>query len=167
MIRDDAELGWRTIFVSGVVISRYPMTDKQSGRVACVGLRLGGYATQLEICRALGHVRATQCRWERQYLKEGLQALASYRPAGRPVSIPESLEDAVVALHEQGFGLRRIAARLELSLNVVRGVYQRRGLEAHTHGEQLSLLGNEEAVAEERSDEVDSGGSQEPWDGWL
>ncbi len=167
-IRTDPELGWRTVSVSGVVLARYALTDKQSHRAACVALRFGAYATQLEICRGFGHGRATQARWEARYLQEGIEALAQYRPAGRPVSIPKGLEDAVVALHKEGLGLRRIAGRLGLSLNVVRGVYQRRGLEAHTRGEQRALLEAEEAIeVEETWGEIDAGEASETWDGWL
>ncbi len=168
VVRTDPELGWRTVSVSGVVVARYALTDKQSHRIACVTLRLGGYATQLEICRVFGHGRATQARWEVRYVQEGVEALSVYRPEGRPVSIPKRLEDAVVALHEEGLGLRRIATRLGLSLNVVRGVYQRRGLQAHTRSEQPTLLEDEEAIeVEEGCDEAASSEAPEPWDGWL
>jgi len=167
-IRTDPGIGWRTVVVSGVVFFRFAITDKQSQRAVCVGLRLGGYATQSEISGAFGHARATQARWEVRYVQDGIQALAPYRPAGRPVSIAKGIEDAVVALHEKGFGLRRIAARLELSLNVVRGVYQRRGLQVHGGGEQLTLLEErEEVAAEEERDDVASKEVEEPWDGWL
>ena len=157
VVRDDEELGWRVILVSGVVFASYQRSDRFSERHACVRLRLDGFAQQQEITRVFGHNRATQYRWEKRYLQEGLAALAPYRPEGRPVSIPASLEEAVVRLHREGNGMRRIARRLGVSIAVVRGVYGRRGLKAQVLGEQQQLLeapGNGEGV-ETASDGVE------------
>ena len=65
VIRDDVAARWRVVLVSGVVYSRYNRDDAVSERHVCVQLRLSGLAAQVEIADAFGHVRATQCRWER------------------------------------------------------------------------------------------------------
>jgi len=186
VVRDDPELGWRVILISGVVFASYQKSDRYSERHACVRLRVDGFAQQSEICGVFGHNRATQYRWEKRYLQDGLAGLAPYRPEGRPVSIPANLEEAVVRLHREGYGMRRIAHRLGMSIGAVRGVYGRRGLKAQMVGEQLLLLEapvegegvetvfggvEHEATVEahggsdSKDDEV--GTSGEPWDGWL
>ena len=193
-IRDDSEAPWRVVSVSGVPLFRYHRDDRQSQRVACVALHMGGQATQAEVARAFGHSRATQCRWEEAYRLDGVSGLTPYRPDGRPVSVSRSVEDEAAALHAQGLGMKRIAECLGLSLNVVRGIYQRRGLEPHIP-KQLDLLEPTGALAEEvheaspggpmaRTGEVEGGAIQggsavegegdepivwptEPWDGLL
>jgi len=149
IIRDDPEASWRVVLVSGIVFSTYHADDKHSQRLACVALRLGGLATQAELSEGFRHGRATQCRWEAAYTGHGVAGLSPYRPEGRPVSIPKSIEDTVVELHGQAMGMRRIGERLGLSLNIVRGVYQRRGLQPHLPGEQQKLLDTNEAAVRE------------------
>jgi hypothetical protein len=67
IIRDDPVADWRVVFVNGVVFACYRRGDAASERHACVRLRLSGLAMQVEIADAFGHVRATQCRWERAF----------------------------------------------------------------------------------------------------
>jgi hypothetical protein len=160
-VRDDPELGWRVVLVRGIPYASYRTDDAHSERFACVRLRLDGFAEQLEIVRVFGHSRMTQHRWERKYLQGGLPALAPYRPAGRPVSIPQSLEDMVVRLHGQGCGMRRIAGRLGLSMHIVGGVYQRRGLRPQGEGEQQSLVEVVDGPYSERAGELPGDGAQE------
>ena len=178
IIYDDPETGWRRVVVGGVPFLSFQRDDQHSIRFVCVQLRLKGLAQQLELSRAFGHDRVTQHRWERRFERDGLAGLTPYRPQGRPVSIPGSIEQAIVALHREGFGIRRIAARLGLAQGVVRGVYERFGLEPHTIGEQLHLLdstskedegdrstgtGTDE-TPESAEDEVEAGAG---WDGLL
>jgi len=188
VVRDDVDLDWRVVLVGGIPFASYQRGDNHSERHVCVHLRLGGFAQQLEIVAVFGHCRVTQRRWEEAYLDHGLAGLAPYRPKGRPVSIGRSVEDNVVRLNHEGLGLRRIAHRLGVSIHIVRGVYQRRGLTAQGCGEQESLMeaveedcgeargaddgeaeATDAAVAEaeeEEAQESDAIGS-EPWDGWL
>ncbi len=181
VIRDDLTARWRVVLVSGVVYSRYPHEDAVSERQVCVQLRFAGLAKQEEIVAGFGHVRATQCRWERQYREEGLAGLFTQPPAGRRSVMPRSVEDAIVELHGEGLGMRRISARLGVTLHQVAGVYGPRSLEPHlqTHQEELfeaptsnsdsgicSAAGDEAEVLE-AEDDGEATGRCEPWDGWL
>lgn len=178
VIRDDAVAAWRVVLVSGVVLARYSHDDAVSERYVCVQLRLSGLATQVEIVDAFGYVRATQCRWERLYRDEGLSGLFTEPPQGRRSTMPRSVEDAVVDLHAEGLGMRRIAARLGLTLHEVSGVYKRRSLTPHLPQRQEKLFadpapGGCAEVTEdewpgdepENNDTDEAGG--EPWDGVL
>ena len=178
VIRDDAIAGWRVVLVSGVVFACYSRDDAVSERHACVQLRLSGLATQEEIVGAFGHVRATQCRWERQYREKGLAGLFTKPPQGRRSTMPGSVEDAVVDLHAKGFGMRRIASRLGLTLHEVGGVYKRRSLEPHSRQRQGVLFSEpasepavEAAVVEDGDREGLEDSTEEgtvvPWDGLL
>ncbi|MEE9185220.1 MAG: hypothetical protein V3U39_12210 [Acidimicrobiia bacterium] len=138
-IHDDPATGWRRVVVGGVPFLSFHEGDKHSVRFVCVQLRLKGLAQQLELSRAFGHDRVTQHRWEKRFEVDGLEGLTPYRPKGRPVSIPASIEKAIVSLHGQGHGIRRIAGKLGLTHNVVRGVYERFGLEPHTMAKQVDL----------------------------
>jgi hypothetical protein len=149
-IREDPETGLRTVFVGGVPFFVLHRGDEQSVRYVCVQLRLQGLAEQLELAAAFGHDRTTQYRWEKRFEKDGLEGLLPYRPKGRTPSIPKSIEATVVRLHGEEMGMRRIASRLGLSLGVVRGVYERHGLEAHRRGQQQNLF---ETVTEEEGQE--------------
>ena len=187
----DETTGMTTISVSGIPFSMFDPADTLLVRHACVQLRLAGHAEQKEICAYFGHDRVTQHRWEQRFVAEGLDGLAPYRPAGRPVSITESVEKMIVRLHGQGLGMRRIASQLGLSLGVVRGVYERRGLEAQSAGETADLFPDLESETTENTkdnatsrsaaddtdaapehptadDEAGDGpSSSEPWDGKL
>jgi transposase len=182
VVRDDPVAGWRVVLVSGIVFSSYAVDDSHSERLACVRLRLDGFAQQQEIISVFGHSRATQHRWEQSYLRDGLEGLAPYRPSGRPVSVSKSLEKAVVGLHGQGFGMRRIAHRLGISIAVVRGVYRRHDLRAHGELAQRSLelgpgddemeeVGSEATDAADQDEilagRVDGREEAESWDGLL
>ncbi len=183
VIRDDPAAGWRVILVSGVVYGRYSRTDAVSERQVCVQLRLSGLASQAEVVAAFGHARSTQCRWERLYRQMGLAGLFTQPALGRRSIMPRNVEDAVVALHGQGCGMRRIAAGLGLSLHQVEGVYKRRHLTPHLRaaagrslfedGVLLKSEGAEEKEAAGESLESESGHdeevdvSTESWDGWL
>jgi len=131
-------------------------------------------AAQEEIVAAFGHVRATQCRWERLYRSRGLAGLFTEPPKGRRSTMPGSVEDAVVALHAQGLGMRRIAARLGLTLHEVAGVYKRRSLEPHSRQRQQELFvdpaaepgAEEERDRGDREDDAEPS-SVDPWDGLL
>lgn len=146
VMRSDEQSGLQTLFVGGIPFFVLHRDDEHSKRYLCVQLRLQGLAQQLELAAAFGHDRITQYRWEKKFEEEGLAGLAPYRPEGRPVSLPESIEETVVKLHETGLGMRRISSQLGLTLGVVRGVYERRGLEAHSRGEQASLYGLDSSV---------------------
>jgi len=178
VIRDDAIAGWRVILVNGVVLVCYSLDDAVSERHACVQLRYSGLATQVELVNAFGHVRATQWRWEKLYREEGLSGLFTEPPQGRRSTMPRSVEDAVVDLHAEGLGMRRIAARLGLTLHEVSGVYKRRSLQPHLPQRQERLFGDPapEGGAEVVEEESigDAGESRdkeedgiEPWDGLL
>lgn len=178
LIRDDEIARWRVVSVSGVVLACYRHDDAVSERHVCVQLRVSGLATQKEIVEAFGHVRATQCRWERLYRGRGLTGLFTEPPQGRRSAIPGSVEDAVVELHGKGLGMRRIARRLGLTLHEVAGVYKRRSLVPHGAQQQESLFADPapEAEAEEFAEEsiADASGpiqppepETEPWDGLL
>jgi len=54
VVRDDVDAEWRVILVSGIVFLSYPQGDKHSDRLACVRLRLDGFAQQREIVRVFG-----------------------------------------------------------------------------------------------------------------
>jgi len=178
VIRDDAVAAWRVVLVSGVVFARYSHDDAVSERYVCVQLRLSGLATQVEIVDAFGYVRATQCRWERLYRDEGLSGLFTEPPQGRRSTMPMSVEDAVVDLHAEGLGMRRIAARLGLTLHEVSGVYKRRSLTPHLSQRQEKLFadpapgGCAEVTEDEwpgdgpENNDTDEAGA-EPWDGVL
>jgi len=176
-IHDDPATGWRRVVVSGVPFLSFHEDDKHSMRFVCVQLRLKGLAQQLELSRAFGHDRVTQHRWEKRFEVDGLEGLTPYRPKGRPVSIPTSIEQAIVSLHSQGHGIRRIAGKLGLTHNVVRGVYERFKLEPHTAARQVDFFesspeadegepsnGDPDELPEMAEDEdgVDAG-----WDGLL
>ena len=197
VVRDDPELEWRVVLVCGIPFASYHRGDKHSERHACVCLRLEGFAQQLEIVAVFPHGRAAQRRWEQSYLSDGLAGLAPYRPQGRPVSILPSVEETIVRLNGEGLGMRRIAHRLGISINIVRGVYQRRGLMPQVFGEQGSLIGMTDSAKEIDAEEPQVDGAQgtetagvepsgdaadttenqdpqspsavcmEPWDGWL
>jgi transposase len=178
-VHEEPGTGWYRVLLSGLPLLQYHRDDKQTFRLVCVQLRLVGLVQQLELSAAFGHDRITQYRWERRFEKEGLSGLSQYQPEGRPVSIPESIEEAVEKAHGEGLGMRRIAERLALSINIVRGVYQRRGLQPHVVGEQqelegLALQGDQDT--DEAADEAEgvkpeaeepSTDSIGPWDGML
>lgn len=174
LIRDDTIAGWRVVLVSGVVFARYSHDDAVSERHVCVQLRISGLATQQEIVNAFGHARATQCRWERQYRRQGLSGLFTEPPRGRRSTMPRSVEDAAVKFHAEGLGMRRIAYRLGLTLHQVAGVYKRRSLRAHLPEGQQELFGNLESEPAGEADEPDptadddiAEGSEDVWDGFL
>ncbi len=191
LVAHDQSTGMTMISVSGIPFSMFEPADTLLSRHACVQLRLAGHAEQKEICALFGHDRVTQHRWERRFIAEGLDGLAPYRPAGRPASITKSVESTIVRLHEVGLGMRRIASQLGLSLGVVRGVYERRGLEAHSFGATGDLFADDEdrdsatekdSADGEGADGVDDeptnqaaedgdpstgASSPEPWDGEL
>lgn len=139
-IHDDPVAKWRSVWVSGVPVASFSHGDRVSQRFACVLLHREGFASQAEITAAFGHGRASQARWEKQFRMGGLAALVHREPQGRRSLVKGEVEDAVVRLHEEGFGLRRIAARLALSVDQVRRVYRVRGLRAHGSEEQGELF---------------------------
>jgi transposase len=157
VMRSDQQSGLQTLFVGGIPFFVLHRDDEHSLRYLCVQLRLQGLAQQLELAAAFGHDRITQYRWEKKFEEEGLAGLAPYRPEGRPVSLPSSIEETVVKLHEAGLGMRRISSQLGLTLGVVRGVYERRSLQAHSRSEQASLYGPAEDVASEVEATADPG----------
>lgn len=160
VVRDDPALGWRVVFVGGIPFASYHRGDKHSERLACVRLRLDGFAQQLEIAAVFPHGRAAQRRWEQSYLSDGLAGLAPYRPQGRPVSILPSVEENIMRLNVEGLGMRRIAHRLGISINIVRGVYQRRDLMPQGFGEQASLIVMSESTKEMDTEEPQVDGAQ-------
>lgn len=128
VMREDPLTGLRSILVAGVVWMIFAKTDSFAFRTACAGLVCSGLADQMEIVRALGVARRTLYRWIDAYTAKGAQALVPYQPSGRKSIVPASVVQAVVKLHGRGFGMRRIADRLNLSLGIVRGIYTRQGL---------------------------------------
>ena len=178
IVRDDPAARWRVVLVNGVVFAHYSCDDAASERHVCVRLRLSGLATQVEIADAFGHVRATQCRWERAFRDEGLPGLFTEPALGRRSTMPKTIEDAAVALHLEGLGMRRIATRLGISLHQVAGVYKRRSLTRHMPPKQEELFagkGLEESdeviddmeVIDEEPEPDDDHLGAEPWDGLL
>jgi hypothetical protein len=182
VIRDDPTARWRVILVSGVVYGRYSRTDAVSERQVCVQLRLSGLASQAEVVAAFGHVRSTQCRWERLYRQMGLAGLFTQPALGRRSVMPKNVEDAVVTLHGQGCGMRRIAAGLGLTLHQVEGVYKRRHLTPHLRVARDGSLFEDGVLRKSEETEKEAAGGSlepesghddevgvptEPWDGWL
>lgn len=155
VIRDDPRVGWRVVTVSGVPLASYGLKDKVSQRHASVALHILGLAEQAAICAAFGHSRASQARWEMLYRQRGVEGLVLEEPPGRRSLVKRDVEDAVEKLHEQGLGLRRIAARLGLSVNQVVRVYRVRGITPHGSGSQ------EELFAETAAEAADEGGTVE------
>lgn len=178
IIRDDLVAHWRVILVNGVVFACYSRGDAASERHVCVRLRLSGLAMQAEIAEAFGHVRATQCRWERAFRDEGLAGLFTEPPQGRRSTMPKTIEDAAVALHTEGLGMRRIAMRLGITLHEVAGVYKRCSLTPHLPPKQEELFAGQ--ASEETFEATDDAeffdddleldedyAAAEPWDGLL
>jgi hypothetical protein len=178
IIRDDPVANWRVVLVHGVVFGCYSRGDAASERHVCVRLRLSGLAMQAEIAEAFGHVRATQCRWEKAFRDEGLSGLFTEPPLGRRSSMPKDIEDAAVALHVEGLGMRRIAARLGITLHQVAGVYKRRSLSPQVPPKQEELFAGQEPeenieivdeseVVDDDAEFDDVHSKTEPWDGLL
>jgi len=174
VLRDDRATRWRVVLVAGVVFMRFSLDDIVSTRMACVALRTSGLAFQEEVARAFGHSRATQCRWEEQYRDKGIEGLVDQPLLGRRSTMPRTVEDAVVELHTEGLGMRRISRRLGLTLHEVAGVYKRRGLVAHGTVQQ-SLFEEAGSAGEaastdvevDRDDDDETIDTRAPWDGWL
>jgi Transposase protein len=152
VIRDQAEIRWRMVLVSGVPLASYSWGDKVTQRLACASLRLLALATQEEVCAAFGHRRASQARWEKLYRERGLKGLSLQEPPGRRCTIPASIEDAVEKLHGEGLGLRRIGAAVGLSRHQVAGIYRRRGIAVHGSERQEELFAEPAEAADGGTD---------------
>jgi hypothetical protein len=148
-IREVPETGFRVVFISAIPVYYFLREDEHMKRLVCVQLAIQGLAKKQEIATAFGHNRTTQHRWEKRFEKEGFKGLTPYHPKGRePIS--DVIEKSILKLYGQGLGMRRIARELGLTLGVVRGVYNRRGLVPQPLQKTLhEQAGSEEGASEE------------------
>jgi hypothetical protein len=147
-IREVPETGLRVVFIGAIPVYYLQREEEHLTRFVCVQLRIRGLAKQEEIATAFGHNRTTQYRWEKRFDKDGFEGLAPYCPKGRE-PIADVIEKSILKLYDQGMGMRRIAGALGQTIGVVRGVYDRNGLNPQPLQKTLFLADREEAAAEE------------------
>lgn len=158
-VREIPESGLRVVFVSAIPVYFFHREDGHMMRLVCVQLAIHGLAKKQEIAMAFGHNRSTQHRWEKRFEKEGPDGLATYLPKGRE-PIADVIEKSILELFEQGMGMRRISSTLGLTIGVIRGVYNRRGLTPQPLQMSLhELEGSEEAATDEQ---VNDAAEEEP-----
>ncbi len=138
------EDGSRVVFFRHEAIYQADLEDKEHLRFIAVSLRLNLHATQSEIAQAFGHSVRTQRDWETQYQKEGLQGLQRKQGSGRRSQIPTGQDVLLRKWFQQGVTQKVMAARLGVSINVVRRALARLGLRRAKTTTQLAIDWKEE-----------------------
>jgi transposase len=119
----------RAIFLQGLVLMHYEVTDRAAEECAMVTLFEAGYADQNDIARAFGCTPRTLRRYQERIESGGLLALG--RPRGRPSqnSLPriEARDRTILQLKERGLSNRTIAVKLGFSEKAIRKRLRRLG----------------------------------------
>ena len=118
----------RLVLVSGIPLLHYAESDGMGKAQAIVSLVEQGWATQVEVARALGCTTRTIRRFQQRFQEGGLLALG--RRGGYPVGRsrrPESRGRLVHRLKAEGLSHRAIAARIGITENAVRKTLLRLG----------------------------------------
>jgi DNA-binding CsgD family transcriptional regulator len=122
----------RAIFLHGLVLMHYDVSDQAAEECAMVTLFEAGYASQKDIARAFGYTPRSLRRYQERIESGGLSALG--RPRGRPSykGTPriEGRDRTILRLKERGLSNRAIAVRLGFSEKVIRKRLRRLGWKA-------------------------------------
>ena len=120
--------GQCVLFVSGIILAQYAVTDRMAQAHAMVSLVEQGWADQIEVARAFHCTVRTVRRQQRRFEESGLAGLGQDRgyPRGRSRLAP-SRRQLVHQLKAQGCGQREIARRIGVSENAVRELLRRLG----------------------------------------
>jgi DNA-binding CsgD family transcriptional regulator len=112
----------RAVFLQGLVLMHYDMTDHAAEECAMVTLFEAGYADQNDIARAFGCTPRTLRRYQERIESGGLSALG--RPRGRhsQKDTPriEGRDRTILQLKERGLSNRTIAVKLGFSEKAIR-----------------------------------------------
>jgi prepilin-type processing-associated H-X9-DG protein len=119
----------RAIFLQGLVLMHYDVTDRVAEECAMVTLFEAGYADQNDIARAFACTPRTLRRYQERIESGGLSALG--RPRGRPLQKDppriESRDRTILHLKERGLSNRTIAVKLGFSEKAIRKRLRRLG----------------------------------------
>jgi prepilin-type processing-associated H-X9-DG protein len=119
----------RAIFLQGLVLMHYDVTDHIAEESAMVTLFEAGYADQNDIARAFACTPRTLRRYQERIESGGLSALG--RPRGRPLQKGhqqiESRDRTILQLKERGLSNRTIAVKLGFSEKAIRKRLRRLG----------------------------------------
>jgi transposase InsO family protein len=117
-------------------------SSRMSSRLEFVQLALAPDANMQALCQSFGVSRKTGYKWRDQYLKLGQAGLEdrSRRPHSSPNRSTDTLETAVLALHEKYpcWGARKLKALLDASVgnphpNTIAAILRRHGKELAPH----------------------------------
>jgi hypothetical protein len=118
----------RAIFLQGLVLMHYDVSDHAAEECAMVTLFEAGYADQNDIARAFACTPRTLRRYQERIESGGLLALG--RPRGRPSKGPSRIERrdrTILHLKERGLSNRTIAVKLGFSEKAIRKRLRRLG----------------------------------------
>jgi transposase len=119
----------RAIFMQGLVLMHYEVTDRAAEECAMVTLFEAGYADQNDIARTFGCTPRTLRRYQERIESGGLLSLG--RSRGRPSQngLPriEKRDRTILQLKEGGFSNRTIAVKLGFSEKAIRKRLRRLG----------------------------------------
>ena len=119
----------RAVFLQGLVLMHYDVTDHAAEECAMVTLFEAGYADQNDIARAFGCTPRTLRRYQERIESGGLSALG--RPRGRPSQKDpprmEGRDRTILQLKERGLSNRTIAVKLGFSEKAIRKRLRRLG----------------------------------------
>jgi len=119
----------RAIFMQGLVLMHYDVTDRAAEECAMVTLFEAGYADQNDIARAFGCTPRTLRRYQERIESGGLLSLG--RPRGRPSQngLPriKGRDRTILQLKERGLSNRTIAVKLGFSEKAIRNHLRRLG----------------------------------------
>ncbi len=124
----------RAVFLQGLVLMHYDVTDHAAEECAMVTLFEAGYADQNDIARAFGCTPRTLRRYQERIESGGLLALG--RPRGRPsqqgFTRIEGRDRTILHLKERGLSNRAIAVKLGFSEKAIRKRLRRLGWKPQT-----------------------------------
>jgi transposase len=119
------------VFVSGIVLAQYALSDHMSQAYAMVSLVNQGWANQIEVARAFGCSVRTVRRQQQRLETGGLVALGRKDgyPPGR-ARLAAARQHWVQRLKRRGVGQREIARQIGVSEKAVRKLLRRLGWKA-------------------------------------
>jgi len=139
--------GHCVLFVSGIILAQYAVTDRMAQAHAMVSLVEQGWADQIEVAWAFHCTVRTVRRQQRRFEESGLAGLGQDRgyPRGRSRLAP-SRRQLVHQLKAQGCGQREIARRIGVSENAVRELLRRLGWKSASPAQSELPMGVEKSA---------------------
>jgi transposase len=139
--------GHCVLFVSGIILAQYAVTDRMAQAHAMVSLVEQGWADQIEVAQAFHCTVRTVRRQQRRFEESGLAGLGQGRgyPRGRS-RLALSRRQLVHQLKAQGCGQREIARRIGVSENAVRELLRRLGWKSASPAQSELPMGVEKSA---------------------